>query len=160
MLLWLASRSPAPVAAWGGLAALLLAAVRAVGLDAYWSADIRPVWNRAFLVHLLVVVALAVGGGLGGRALGLVRAGWTPASLRATLWVAAIGTLAVQLWREPSGQWPAVLLIVELVVVGLLARVSSSPAFVVATPLLAGVVLVRVLGADDDLARQRRRLPW
>ena len=154
MLLWLASRSPAPVAAWGGLAVLLLAAVRAVGLDAYWSADIRPVWNRAFLVHLLVVVALAVGGGLGGRALGLVRAGWTPANLRATLWVAAVGTLAVQLWREPSGQWPAVLLIGELVVVGLLARVSSSPAFVVATPLLAGVVLVRVLGVDDDLARR------
>ena len=75
MLLWLASRSPAPVAAWGGLAALLLAAVRAVGLDAYWAADIRPIWNRTFLVHLLVVVALGVGGGLGGRALGLVRAG-------------------------------------------------------------------------------------
>lgn len=153
MLLWLASRSPAPVAAWGGLAVLLLAAVRAVGLDAYWSADIRPVWNRAFLVHLLVVVALGIGGGLGGRALGLVRAGWTPVSLRATLWVTAIATLAVQLWREPSGQWPAVLLIAELVVVGLVARVSSSPAFVIATPFLAGVVLVRVLGVDDDVAR-------
>jgi uncharacterized membrane protein len=153
-LLWLASRSAAPVAAWGGLAVLLLAAVRAVALDAYWSADTTPVRNLAFLVHLLVVVALAVGGGLGGRALGLMRAGWTPASLRATLWVAAVGTLAVQLWREPSGHWPAVLLIAELVVVGLLARVSSSPAFVVATPLLAGVVLVRVLGVDDDLARR------
>jgi hypothetical protein len=68
--------------------------------------------------------------------------------------VAAVGTLAVQLWREPSGQWPAVLLIGELVVVGLLARMSSSPAFVIATPLLAGVVLVRVLGVDDDLARR------
>ncbi len=153
-LLWLASRSPAPVAAWGGLAVLLLAAVRAVALDAYWSADTTPVRNLAFLVHLLVVVALAVGGGLGGRALGLVRAGWTPTNLRATLWVAAVGTLAVQLWREPSGHWPAVLLIGELVVVGLLARVSSSPAFVVATPLLAGVVLARVLGVDDDLARR------
>ena len=150
MLLWLASRSPAPVAAWGGLAVLLLAAARAVGLDAYWWVDIRPVWNRAFLVHLLVVVALAVGGWLGGRAL----AGWTPRHLRATLWVAAVATLAVQLWREPSGQWPAVLLIAELVVVGLLARASSSPAFVIATPLMAGVVLVRVLGVDDDLARR------
>ena len=153
-LLWLASRSPAPVAAWGGLAVLLLAAVRAVALDAYWSADTTPVRNLAFLVHLLVVVALAVGGGLGGRALGLVRTGCTPANLRATLWVAAVGTLAVQLWREPSGHWPAVLLIGELVVVGLLARVSSSPAFVVATPLLAGVVLARVLAVDDDLARR------
>jgi uncharacterized membrane protein len=153
MLLWLASRAPARVAAWGGLAALLLAAVRAVALDAYWSADTTPVWNLAFLVHLLVVVALAVGGGLAGRARGLETPGWTPAGLRATLWVAAVGTLAVQFWREPSGYWPAVLLIAELVVVGLLARVSSSPAFVVATPLLAGVVLARVLGADDDLAR-------
>ena len=150
MLLWLASRSPAPVAAWGGLAVLLLAAARAVGLDVYWWVDIRPVWNRAFLIHLLVVVALALGGWLGGRAL----AGWTPRHLRATLWVAAVATLAVQLWREPSGQWPAVLLIAELVVVGLLARASSSPAFVIATPLMAGVVLVRVLGVDDDLARR------
>jgi uncharacterized membrane protein len=150
MLLWLATRSPAPVAAGGGLAVLLLAAARAVGLDAYWWADIRPVWNRTFLVHLLVVVALAVGGWLGGRAL----AGWTPRHLRATLWVAAVATLAVQLWREPSGQWPAVLLIAELVIVGLLARVSSSPAFVIATPLMTGVVLVRVLGVDDDLARR------
>jgi len=153
MLLWLASRAPARVAAWGGLAALLLAAVRAVALDAYWSADTTPVWNLAFLVHLLVVVALAIGGGLAGRARGLETHGWTPAGLRATLWVAAVATLAVQFWREPSGHWPAVLLIAELVVVGLLARVSSSPAFVVATPLLAGVVLARVLGADDDLAR-------
>jgi uncharacterized membrane protein len=154
VLLWLASRSPAPVAAWGGLAVLLLAAVRAVAFDAYQSTDTTPVWNLAFLVHLLVVVALAAGGGLGGRALGLVRAGWTPANLRATLWIAAVGTLAVQLWREPSGHWPAVLLIAELIVVGLLGRASSSLAFVVATPLLAGVVLVRVLGVDDDLARR------
>jgi uncharacterized membrane protein len=154
MLLWLSSRSPAPVAAWAGLAVLLLAAFRAVGLDVYWSAEIRPVWNRAFLVHLLVVVALAVGGGLAGRAQGLARAGLTPTGLRAALWVAAVGTLAVQLWREPSGQWPAVLLIGELVVIGLLARVSASPAFAIATPLMAGVVLVRVLGVDDDVARR------
>src|SRR6185295_1910614 len=153
MLLWLASRAPAPVAAWGGLAALLLAAVRAVALDHYWSADTTPVWNLAFLVHLLVVVALGVGGGLGGRTRGAPLAGLSPEALRATLWMAAVATLAVQLWREPSGLWPAVLLIAELLIVSLLARVSSSPAFVVATPLLAAVVLVRVLVADDDLAR-------
>jgi len=153
MLLWLASRSPAPVAVWGGLAVLLLAAVRSVALDPYWVADIRQVWNRAFLVHLLVVLALAVAGRVGGRVLGPLGAGLTPAIVRATLWVAAVGTLAVQFWREPSGYWPAVLLIGELVVVGLMTRVSTSPAFVVATPLLAGVVLARVLGADDDLAR-------
>jgi uncharacterized membrane protein len=154
VLLWLASRSAAPVAAWGGLGALLLAAVRAVGLDTYWSPEIVPVWNLAFLVHLLVVVALAVGGGLGGRALGAGLAGLTPAGLRATLWAAAVVTLAVQLWRDPTGHWPAILLIAELLVVGVLARVSASPAFVIATPLLAGVVLARVFGADDDMARQ------
>jgi uncharacterized membrane protein len=153
MLLWLATRTPAPVAAWGGLAALLLAAVRAVALDRYWFPETTAVWNLAFLIHLLVVVSLVVGGALGGRALGLRLAGLTPAALRATLWVAAVVTLAVQLWREPSGHWPAVLLIAELLVVGGLARVSTSPALVVATPLLAAVVLARGLGADDDLTR-------
>jgi uncharacterized membrane protein len=154
VLLWLASRTPAPVAAWGGLAALLLAAGRAVAFDAYWAPEITPVWNLAFLIHLLVVVALAVGGGLGGRALGGRQGGLTPTGLRATLWVVAVGTLAVQFWREPSGHWPAGLLIAELLAVGALARISASPAFVVATPLLAAVVLARVLGADDDIARQ------
>jgi uncharacterized membrane protein len=154
MLLWLASRAPAPVAVWGGLAALLLAAVRAVALDHYWSVGTTPVWNLAFLVHLLVVVALGVGGGLAGRARGAPLAGLTPAALRATLWIAAVATLAVQLWREPSGLWPAALLIAELLIVSVLARVSSSPAFVIATSLLAVVVLARVLGADDDLARR------
>ncbi len=91
MLLWLASRAPASVAVWGGLAALILAAVRAVALDHYWSAGTTPVWNLAFLVHLLVVVALGVGGGLAGRARGASLAGLTPAALRATLWVAAVG---------------------------------------------------------------------
>jgi uncharacterized membrane protein len=154
MLLWLASRGPAPVAVWGGLAALLLAAVRAVALDRYWSADTAAVWNLTFLVHLLVVVALAIGGGLGGRALGARLGGLTPVGLRAVLWVAAVATLAVQLWREPSGLWPAILLIAELLVVSVFARMSSSPAFVVATPLLAAVVMARVLGADDDMARR------
>ncbi len=153
MLLWLATRTPAPVAAWGGLAALLLAAVRAVALDRYWFPETTAVWNLAFLIHLLVVVSLVVGGALGGRALGLRLAGLTPAALRATLWVAAVVTLAVQLWREPSGHWPAILLIAELLVVGGLARVSTSPALIVATPLLAAMVLARVLGADDDMAR-------
>jgi uncharacterized membrane protein len=154
MLLWLASRRPASVAVWGGLAALLLAAVRAVALDRYWSADTTAVWNLTFLVHLLVVVALAIGGGLGGRAQGARLGGLTPVGLRAVLWVTAVATLAVQLWREPSGLWPATLLIAELLVVSVFARVSSSPAFVVATPLLAAVVMARVLGADDDMARR------
>ncbi|MEX2221079.1 MAG: DUF2339 domain-containing protein [Candidatus Rokuibacteriota bacterium] len=153
-LLWLASRAPAPVAAWAGVAALLLAALRAVALDRYWFVDITPVWNLTFLVHLLVVAALAVGGGLGGRVRGERLGGLTPEGLRATLWVAAVATLAVQLWREPSGLWPATLLTLELLAVAGLARISSSPAFAVATPFMAVVLLVRVLGVDDDLARR------
>ncbi len=67
MLLWLAWRVPTSVAAWGGLAALLLAFSRAVAFDRYWSVDIAAVWNLTFLVHLLVAGALAAGGWLGGR---------------------------------------------------------------------------------------------
>jgi uncharacterized membrane protein len=58
------------------------------------------------------------------------------------------------LWREPPGLWPATLLTAELLIVGGLARVSASAAFVVATPLLAAVLLIRVLGADEYLARR------
>ncbi|MGH7373038.1 MAG: DUF2339 domain-containing protein [Candidatus Rokuibacteriota bacterium] len=154
MLLWLASRAPAAVAAWGGLAALLLAAMRAMALDRYWFAEsAAAVWNLTFLIHLLVVVALAVGGGLAGRARDdqLGRVG--PEALRAALWVTAAATLAVLFWREPPGLWPATLLTLETLVVAGLARVSASPAFVVATPLLAVVLAARVLVADDGLAR-------
>ena len=95
---------PAPVAAWGGLAALLLACSRAVAFDRYWSADIVPVWNLTFLVHLLVAGALAVGGWLGGRAAGGgVGSGQARGLLRAALWVASVVTLAVLFWREPTG---------------------------------------------------------
>jgi uncharacterized membrane protein len=153
-LLWLATRTPAPVATWGGLAALLLAAVRAAVLDRYWLPDATPLWNLTFLVHLLVVAALGVGGWLAGRVLGAWSGRVTPEMLRAALWVGAVLTLAVQLWREPSGLWPATLLTAELLVVSVLAAVSGSPAFVIATPVLSGVLLARVLGADDLLARQ------
>jgi uncharacterized membrane protein len=153
-LLWLATRAPAPVAAWGGLAALLLAAIRAAALDRYWFPGASPVWNLTFLIHLLVVVALGAGGGLAGRVLGLRLVRVTPEVLRAALWIAAALTLAVLLWREPSGLWPATLLTAEVLVVGVLAAVSSSPAFVLATPVLAAVLLARVLGADDELARR------
>jgi uncharacterized membrane protein len=153
MLLWLASRAPAAVAAWGGLAALLLAALRTVALDRYWFAASTPVWNRTFLIHLLVVVALAVGGGLAGRARDdrLGRVG--PEALRAVLWVTAAATLAVLFWREPLGLWPATLLTLETLVLGGLARLSASPAFVVATPMAAAILAARVLVADDGLAR-------
>ncbi|HKW92886.1 MAG TPA: DUF2339 domain-containing protein, partial [Methylomirabilota bacterium] len=151
-LLWLATRAPSPVAHWGGLVALLLAGVRAVVLDRDWGPDANPVGGVTLLIHFLVVVAMAVGGGLAGRARE-AGAGDTGRALRATLWVAAAVTLAVLFWREPSGLWPATLLTVELVGLGWLARWSSSSAFAVATPLLALAVAARVLGADDGLAR-------
>jgi uncharacterized membrane protein len=154
MLLWLAARVPAPVAAWGGLAALLLAGSRAVAFDRYWSADIVAVWNLTFLIHLLVVVALVVGGWLGGRLVG-EEGPWSPSprTLGAVLWVASIVTLAVLVWREPTGLWPATLLTLELVVVGWLGRRSISPAFPVGIPFLSLVLTLRILLADDDLAR-------
>lgn len=153
MLLWLASRAPAAVAAWGGLAALLLACSRAVAFDRYWSPDTVALWNVTFLIHLLVAVALVVGGWLGGRVRVEGRVWLSPRMLRAMLWVASIVTLAVLLWREPTGLWPATLLTLEIVIVGGLARGSTSPAFPVAIPFLAAVLTLRVLLADDDLAR-------
>jgi uncharacterized membrane protein len=154
MLLWLATRAPAAVATWGGLAALLLAGIRAVALDRYWSPGTVPVWNLVFLIHLGVVLALLVGGVLAGRAAGGSPDDRRPVMARAVLWVAAVVTLAVLLWREPPGLWPATLLTLELLVVGLLARGSRSPAFPVGVAVLAAVLACRVLVADDDLARR------
>jgi uncharacterized membrane protein len=153
MLLWLASRVPISVAAWGGLVALLLAFSRAVAFDRYWSADIVAVWNLTFLVHLLVAGALAVGGWLGGRITAEERFRPNPPLLQGVLWAASVVTLAVLFWREPTGLWPATLLTFEIVVVAWLGRGSTSPAFVVAIPFLAVVLILRVLLADDDLAR-------
>ena len=67
MLLWVASRLVTPVAAWGGFAALLLAAARVLVFDRFWYPDSVPVWNLTYLIHLLVVVALACGGILAAR---------------------------------------------------------------------------------------------
>lgn len=152
MLLWLASRVPISVAAWGGLAVLLLAFARAVAFDRYWSAEIVAVWNLTFLVHLLVAAALVVGGWLGGRIVPGERFRPSPPVLQGMLWVASVVTLAVLFWREPTGLWPASLLTFEIIAVGWLGRASPSPAFVVAVPFLALVLTLRVLLADDDLA--------
>jgi uncharacterized membrane protein len=153
MLLWVASRVVTPVAAWGGFAALLLAATRVLVLDRLWYGDSVPVWNLTYLIHLLVVVALACGGILAARIRPERLGGLTSEGLRGTLWLVAALVLAVLFWREPSGLWPATLLTVELAALGWLARVSRSPAFVVAAPLVGAIVLVRVLGADDFQAR-------
>jgi len=151
VLLWVASRAEMPVAAWGGAAALLLAAARVVAADRHLSGEV-PVWNLTYATHLAVVFALAVGGSLAAAARpGRLR--WlTGDRLRIVLWAVAPLVLAVLLWRESSGLWPATLLTVELVVVGVLARIAPSPAWIIATPIMALVVLVRVLVTDDVLA--------
>ncbi|HET8578408.1 MAG TPA: DUF2339 domain-containing protein [Methylomirabilota bacterium] len=154
MLLWVASRMATPVAAWGGLAALLLAALRVAALDRYWYPDTVPVWNLTYLIHLLVVVALAWAGILAVNVRPERLGSLSAERLRSVLWLVAALVLAVLFWREPSGLWPATLLTAELVALGWLARVSSAPAFVVAAPLVGAIVLVRVLGADDGLARR------
>ena len=153
VLLSVAPRLVTPVAAWGGTAALFLAAFRVVGVDKWGSAYWTPVWNATYLAHLVTVAAIVLAGQLAlalrpGQLWSLSREG-----IRSTLWVLASLTLSVVLWREPQGLWPAGLLIAQLLVLGFLARVVPSPAFVVAVPLAAFTVLARTLGADDTMAR-------
>src|SRR4030095_7296009 len=74
-------------------------------------------------------------------------------AVRCLLWVAAALTAAALFWRGPNGRWPATLLTLEVLVVGLLARVVRSPAFSLAIPALVVILAVRVLAADDGLAR-------
>jgi uncharacterized membrane protein len=151
-LLWSASRVETPVAAYGGLLALLLAGARALAGDRLVPGAV-PVWNLTYLAHLLVVAALVGGGALAPAARSVKLGRLTGAAIRGALWIAAALLLAVLLWREPPGLWRAALLTAELLVVGWLARVSTSSAWVVATPILGAVLLLRVLGADDLEAR-------
>ena len=153
VLISVAPRLVTPVAAWGGTLALLLAAFRVVGIDRWGSAYWTPVWNPTYLAHLLTVAAIVLAGQLAlavrpGQLLRLSGEG-----LRSALWVLASLTLSVLLWREPPGLWPSGLLTAQLLVLGFLARLISSPAFVVALPLATFTVLVRTLGADDTMAR-------
>jgi uncharacterized membrane protein len=153
MLLWLATRAPAPVAAWGGLLALLLAAIRVVFLDRYGFPGVPAIWNLTFLIHALVVAGLVAGGALAGRARQIGAGVLRTEAIRSVLWVAAALTAAALFWREPSGLWPATLLTLELLAVGCLVRVVRSEAFGLAIPALVVILAVRVLVADDGLAR-------
>ena len=153
VLLSVAPRLATPVAAWGGTAALFLAAFRVVAVDRWGSAFWTPVWNPTFLAHLLTVADIVLAGQLAlllrpGQLFNLSREG-----LRSTLWVLASLTLSVLLWREPSGLWAAGLLIVQLLVLGFLSRLVHAPAFTVAVPLAGLTVLARTLFADDAMAR-------
>src|SRR5216683_1224975 len=76
-----------------------------------------------------------------------------PEVLRAVLWVLASQTLSILLWREPSGLWPAGLLAAQVLVLGALSRLIASPTFAVVVPLAALTLLLRVLVADDSMAK-------
>src|SRR5439155_15019791 len=153
VLLSVAPRLATPVAAWGGMLALFLAVFRVFALDRWRSPFWTPVWNAPFLWHLLSVAVMVLAGQLAlslrpGQLLRLSHEG-----LRSTLWVLASLTLSVLLWREPPGLWASGLLIAQLLILGFLACAVPSPAFVVAVPLTAVIVLARTLGGDDMLAR-------
>lgn len=148
VLLSMAPRVQTPVAAWGGLGALLLATARVVAWDLHTPGEV-PVWNLTYLAHLLVVVALVWGGAVAPWARPERLRALTGAVVRDVLWFFAALVLAVLFWREPSGLWPATLLTAELVAVACLARLVGSSAWTIATPILAVVLLARVLGADD-----------
>jgi uncharacterized membrane protein len=152
-LLWLAAHGSMPVAAWAGLVALLLAAIRVLALDRYGFPGVPAVWNLTFLIHALVVVALVIGGNLAGRVRETREGYLRTEAIRSLLWVAAALTAAALFWREPQGLWPATLLTLEVLTVGFLARLLPSPAFSLAIPALVVILAVRVLAADDGIAQ-------
>src|SRR4030095_9752248 len=110
VLLWLAAQTPMPVAAWAGLVALLLAAIRVLARDRYGFPGVPVIWNLTFLIHALVVVALVVGGVLAGRVREAGEGQLRTEAVRCLLWVAAALTAAGPFWREPDGLRPAPML--------------------------------------------------
>ena len=101
-----------------------------------------------------MVAALVVGGVRARRVRSPRLGAATAALMQSALWTVAALVLAALFWREPRGLWPALLLAALVLVLGALARVSMSPAFLVATPLVAAILLARVLAVDDGLARE------
>jgi uncharacterized membrane protein len=142
------------VASWGGIGALLLSAARVLWIDPEWHPPITRVWNAAFLIHLLVVAALGLAGMLAGRLGADQPPGLGRERSRDVVWLAGALVLAALLWREPQGLWPAALLSAEVAALGWLGCASRAPAFLLAAPLVAGVVVVRMFGPDALLARR------
>jgi hypothetical protein len=155
VLVWLAARRvDSKTALWGGVVALFLAVARVVALDRWWYPPARPVWNVVYEVHLLVVAALAVAGWMAVRPPGETRGvSGEKNDLRTVLWFASVGVLAMLFWRELPELWPAGLLLVLMLLSAWLGRVQGDLAFLVATPLLAGVLFARLVVADAALAR-------
>jgi len=139
----------------GGIAVLLLAAARIAWFDPGWFPADRPVLNLAFATHLMVVAALALGGIVARRlAPSRGHTGIAAAEVRGFLWFVAAALLALLLWREPTGTWPATLLTLEMLALAGLARWQGDPTFGYGTPLLAGIVVARIWVADHRLARE------
>jgi uncharacterized membrane protein len=153
VLIAVAPRLATPIAPWGGTAALVLALLRVVAGDKWGSATGTPVWNATFLAHLLTVADIVLAGQFALRLRPHQLPGASREGLRSALWVLASLTLSLLLWREPSGLWPAGLLTIQLLLLGFLSRIVSSPAFVAAVPLAGLAVLGRTLVADDTMAR-------
>ncbi len=152
-LLWTARRAARPVAAWGGVLALVLATARVAMVDRWGAPTAERIWNLPFLGHLMVVAALVIGGWLAGRSALRRPAALDGARLRAALWLLAPLLLALLFWREPRGREAATLLTLECLMVGFWARVSRSPGPMLAALAVGAILLARVLGADDALAR-------
>jgi uncharacterized membrane protein len=149
-LLAVARRASTPIATWGGTLALLLAAARVAVVERHAPGDV-PVWNRIYLGQLLVVLALAVGGLLATRAERVRKS--TRAVTGNLLWLTAALLLALLLWREPDGLWPALLLTAELVAIAWLARATDAPAWAMAAPIIGAALLARAFDIDDLDAR-------
>ena len=154
VLVWLASRRiESKTALSGGLVVLFLAVVRVVALDRWWYPPSRPVWNVVYAVHLLVVAALIVAGWMAVRPEGETRSVSAKRDdLRTVLWFAAVALLAMLLWRELPGLWPAGALLALMLVSAWLGRTQGDLAFLVATPMLAAVLFARLFVADASLA--------
>jgi uncharacterized membrane protein len=113
------------------------------------------VWNIVYAVHLLVVAALLVEGWVAVRPLGETRGvSGKRDDLRTVLWFAAVALLAMLLWRELPGLWPAGLLLALMLATAWLGRWQGDLAFLVATPMLAATLLARLVVADAGLARR------
>jgi uncharacterized membrane protein len=115
-----------------------------------------PVLNLPFLLHLTVAGGLA----LAGAVLVGPREGKGPLSFRSAFWMAASLLLALLLWREPTGLWPGILLMAELVGLAALTRRSPEPVLPAAALALASIVLLRVLAADFGEAHRAAALLW
>jgi uncharacterized membrane protein len=154
VLLALAPRvATGTTAFWGGLLAVAAAVARLAFLDPYVDPGRAAVWNPVFASDLAVAALLVLAGRIVSRmepdGFGLPLSG---AALRGVLRFAATGSLALLLWREPTGSWPALLLVLLFLAVGALARATRDPALVVALPLLALLTAARVFLEDSGLA--------